>query len=78
MAERAPSADDKKGSESFDEHVPQKGALDLLSGEERDRVVAANPINPRSWRSIQLYLICIVAYCNSGSTGLDGTLFGGK
>ncbi|KAF8752571.1 General substrate transporter [Rhizoctonia solani] len=77
MAARTPSLDEKKDSEIFEEHSPQKPELVLLSDEERDRAIAANPINPRSWRSIQLYLICIVAYCNSGSTGLDGTLFGG-
>ncbi|KDN46946.1 hypothetical protein RSAG8_04023, partial [Rhizoctonia solani AG-8 WAC10335] len=78
MTTRTPSpVDGKKGSEVFDGHSPQKAQLTLLSDEERDRAIAANPINPRSWRSIQLYLICIVAYCNSGSTGLDGTLFGG-
>src|SRR5689334_20636585 len=71
--------DDRKDSENFDKHhgSPQQGTLALLSDEEHDRAIAANPIDPRSWRSIQLYLICIVAYCNSGSTGLDGTLFGG-
>ncbi|CAE6416392.1 unnamed protein product [Rhizoctonia solani] len=77
MAVRTPSLDEKKGSEVFDEHPHQKAELTLLSDEERERAIAANPINPRSWRSIKLYLICIVAYCNSGSTGLDGTLFGG-
>ncbi|CCO36479.1 Lactose permease [Rhizoctonia solani AG-1 IB] len=78
MAARTPSPiDEKKDSEIFSEHSPQKAELVLLSDEERDRAIVANPINPRSWRSIQLYLICIVAYCNSGSTGLDGTLFGG-
>ncbi|QRW06106.1 Sugar (and other) transporter [Ceratobasidium sp. AG-Ba] len=68
--------DDKKDSQDFVEHPPA-GHAALLSDEERDRAIAASPIDPRSWRSIQLYLICIVAYCNSGSTGLDGTLFGG-